>query len=383
MAEPRSTAAKEPVAIAELVEEHGASTVRLTGVWAISTLVSTTSANALKRLSAFGQVQRWDLTQIEVLDHMAALHLMRVWGGKKPETLLMDDSTATIFKHLDAVGPAPAKKREEPLFDRLLNPIVGVGSALLNFYRHLYRYIRLLGQVVLDLGRLISEPSRGPWREISANIYRAGAQALPITALVGCLIGIVLSYLSARQLKAFGAGPFIVDLLGTAIIRELGPMLAAILVAGRSGSAMTAQIGVMRVTEELDALKVMGIPHSYRLVMPKVIALAIAMPLIAVWTDVMALLGGIMAAQAQLGLGLAHFMQVLPNVVPVSNYWLGIGKSVVFGMLIALTACHFGLRIAPNTESLARYTTSSVVASITIVILVDAIFAIVFSDVGI
>jgi phospholipid/cholesterol/gamma-HCH transport system permease protein len=370
-------------AVATLTDYQGTPTVKLTGNWAISTLVASTSDKVLRQLSTFKHVDRWDLTEITVLDHMAALHLVRAWGGQLPTTLLMDDSTATIFKHLKDIVPSPPVKASDEWIARISNPIARVGELMLGFYRHSYRYIRLMGQVILDIGRLISQPKSGPWREISANVFRAGLQALPITALVGCLIGVVLSYLSARQLKAFGAGPFIVDLLGTAIIRELGPMLAAILVAGRSGSAMTAQIGVMRVTEELDALKVMGIPHGYRLVMPKVIALAIAMPLIAVWTDIMALLGGIAAAQLQLGLGLGHFLQVLPNVVPVSNYWLGIGKSVVFGALIALTACHFGLRIAPNTESLARYTTSAVVSSITIVILVDAIFAIIFSDVGI
>ena len=123
-----------------------------------------------------------------------------------------------------------------------------------------------------------------PWREISANIYRTGAQALAITALVGFLVGIVLSYLSAQQLKTFGADIFIINLLGVSIIRELGPVLAAVLVAGRSGSSMTAQLGVMRVTEELDAMTVMGIPHTVRLILPKVIALAISMPLVVAWT---------------------------------------------------------------------------------------------------
>src|SRR5690606_13623024 len=123
--------------------------------------------------------------------------------------------------------------------------------------------------------------------EISAQIYHAGAQALGITALVGFLIGVVLSYLSSQQLALFGASVYIVDLLGVSVVRELGPVLAAILVAGRSGSAITAQIGVMRVTQELDAMLVMGIPHGRRLVLPRVLALAIAMPLVVLWTDLM------------------------------------------------------------------------------------------------
>ena len=141
----------------------------------------------------------------------------------------------------------------------------------------------MLGQLILDLGAMLRRPRLGPWREISAQVYRAGAQALGITALVGFLIGVVLSYLSAQQLQMVGADRFIVRLLGVSIVRELGPVLAAILVAGRSGSAITAQIGVMRVTQELDAMLVMGISHE-RLILPRVVALAVVMPLLVLWT---------------------------------------------------------------------------------------------------
>jgi phospholipid/cholesterol/gamma-HCH transport system permease protein len=176
---------------------------------------------------------------------------------------------------------------------------------------------------------------------------------------------------------------FIVNILGLSIIREIGPVLAAILVAGRSGSAMTAQLGVMRVTEELDAMSVMGIPQSLRLVMPKMVALAISLPLIILWTDAMALIGGMLAANYELGIGLQFFLSELPDAVPIANLWLGLAKGVVFGLLIALVACHYGMRIEPNTESLGLGTTSSVVTSITVVILADAVFAIVFRDIGI
>ncbi|MGZ9014196.1 MAG: MlaE family ABC transporter permease, partial [Burkholderiales bacterium] len=185
------------------------------------------------------------------------------------------------------------------------------------------------------------------------------------------------------QLRSFGADIYIVNLLGIAVIRELGPVLAAILVAGRSGSAMTAQIGVMRVTEELDALAVMGIAHTIRLVLPKMIALAVAMPLLILWTNAVALSGGMVSAQVQLGIDYRHFITSLPDAVPIANLWLGLGKGIIFGILIALIACHFGLRIKPNTESLGIGTTNSVVTGITVVIIVDAIFAIMFSDIGI
>ena len=192
----------------------------------------------------------------------------------------------------------------------------------------------------------------------------------------------VLAYLMSQQLRQFGADVFIVNILGIALIRELGPVLAAILIAGRSGSAITAQIGVMRVTEELDAMRVMGIAKGFRLVLPRALAMAIAMPLLTVWTTLAALLGGMLAADLVMGVTPAYFFEALPGAVLVSNLWLAVGKSVVFGLFIALIGCHFGLRVKPNTESLGRGTTASVVISITMVILVDALFAVVFKDIG-
>jgi phospholipid/cholesterol/gamma-HCH transport system permease protein len=229
---------------------------------------------------------------------------------------------------------------------------------------------------------LARHPARIPWREISANIYRTGARALPIIGMVGFLVGVVLSYLSARQLHAYGADVYIVNILGIGIVRELGPMLAAILVAGRSGSSMTAQLGVMRVTEELDALSVMGISQTLRMVLPKVIALTITLPLLVLWCNAIALIGGMLAASRELGINYRQFLHNLPSAVPISDLWLGVGKGMLFGALIASIACHYGLRIKPNTESLGTGTTNSVVTSITVVILVDATIAVMFSSVG-
>ncbi|OYV20754.1 MAG: hypothetical protein CG441_300 [Methylococcaceae bacterium NSM2-1] len=184
------------------------------------------------------------------------------------------------------------------------------------------------------------------------------------------------------QLKTFGAEIYIIDILGLSIIRELGPLLAAILVAGRSGSAMTAQIGIMRVTEELDALSAMGISHSLRLILPKVSALTIVLPLLSAWTSAAALIGGMFSAQTTLDISYQQFFLRLPDAVPLVNVFIGLGKSAVFGLMIALIACHFGFRIKPNTESLGNETTNSVVASITVVIMNDAVFAILFMGVG-
>ncbi|MBV8804200.1 MAG: ABC transporter permease, partial [Sinobacteraceae bacterium] len=226
-------------------------------------------------------------------------------------------------------------------------------------------------------------PGRWPGREVSAGVYRGGAQALAILGLVGFLIGVVLSYLSGDQLRRFGAEIFVVNLLGIGCTRELGPLLAAILVAGRSGSAMTAQLGVMRLNEELDALTTMGIRSTQRLILPKVIALALAQPLAGLWTTAVALIGGMIAAHVSMGVGYDYFLDALPRAVPIANFWIGLGKGVVFGMIIAIVACHFGLRVKPNTESLGAGTTSSVVIAISSVLVADALFAVLFSHIGI
>ena len=373
--------ASDPVSAPEVRltrDGEGLEWVQVSGVWNLRSLSPLLGA-VESRLSAHKRARAWDLSAVTTLDHAGALLLWRAWGRRMADPVRLRPEHEMFFAHL-AVPDSSRLLRQRR---RFIGPVLVLGHAILSFAENLAGMIALLGRVALDAMHVAREPSRIPWREISANLYRTGTQALGITALVGFLVGIVLSYLSAQQLRSFGADIYIVNLLGISIIRELGPVLAAILIAGRSGSAMTAQIGVMRVTEELDALAVMGIPPTVRLVLPKMIALGIAMPLLILWTNAVALIGGMASAQVQLGLDYRHFISALPDAVPIANLWLGLGKGVVFGILIALIACHFGLRIKPNTESLGIGTTSSVVTAITVVILVDAVFAIVFSDVGI
>jgi phospholipid/cholesterol/gamma-HCH transport system permease protein len=321
----------------------------------------------------------WDLRQVDRLDHTGAQWLWNHWGHQWPADLRAQPAQHTLLERVAQFGgpaPKPARRSVQYAWHHL-------GAAVLDVAAHVLGFIRLIGQLALDGVRLLRNPQRGPWRDFSGHLYRIGATALPITALVGGLIGVVLAYLVAQQLQLFGAGPYIVNLLGIAVIRELGPMLAALLVAGRSGSTITAQIGVMRVTEELDAMRVMGIPQSFRLVLPRVLALAFAMPLLSVWTTAAALLGGMAASDVALGVSPAYFVRALPDAVQAANLGLATAKSCAFGVLIALVGCHFGLRVQPDTESLGEGTTASVVVSITGVILVDALFAIVFKDVGI
>ncbi|CUI35526.1 MlaE family ABC transporter permease [Achromobacter kerstersii] len=323
---------------------------------------------------------RWDLHGISRLDTIGALLIWQAWGEKLPERVRWSAGQQDVF---NALALNKGEMQAAPPKQETLGWVRALGGAILQAAENGRALLIMLGQLILDFGGMLRRPRLGPWREISAQVYRTGAQALGITALVGFLIGVVLSYLSAQQLQMIGADRFIVRLLGVSIVRELGPVLAAILVAGRSGSAITAQIGVMRVTQELDAMLVMGISHGQRLILPRVVALAVTMPLLVLWTDAMAILGGMLAAQMQLGVSAQWFLTSLPDAISLTNYWIGILKGVTFGILIALIACHFGLRIQPNTESLGRGTTTSVVTSITGVILLDALYAIIFSSVGI
>ncbi|WP_305822350.1 MlaE family ABC transporter permease [Massilia brevitalea] len=355
--------------------------VMASGVWQVHALTASGKLKGINRslaaLKKAGTLE-WDLTEVDSIDHIGAQMFWNAWGKKRPAQLKLDPRQEELFARIEKASEISMPRPRTSA----LNWIIVLGQGLLTFFEHLHSFIELIGRLVQDLGRLVRRPNTGPWREISANIYHSGFQALGITALVGFLIGVVLSYLSAQQLRQFGGDVYLVDILGMAVIRELGPLLAAILVAGRSGSSITAQLGVMRVNEELDAMLVMGISHGYRLIMPKVIALGIAMPLLVVWTDAMALLGGAASAKIELGLSFRYFLQKLPDAVPLVNYTIGLLKGMTFGMLIALVSCHFGLRIKPNTESLGRGTTTSVVTSITVVILADAVFAIIFSGVG-
>lgn len=321
----------------------------------------------------------WDLCELESLDSVGAFVLWETWGEQRPAHVALRDEHRSLFERWSERTIPNIRPPRRTFFSPLIRLIEGWHDALIVHPKEL---LVLVGQVTIDTLYLTRHPGRIPWREISATIHDAGSRALPITAVVGVLIGVVISYLSAMQLRGFGAESYIVPILGIGVIRELGPLLAAILVAGRSGSAMTAQFGVMRVTQELDALSALGISPSIRLIWPKLVALGVAMPLLVIWTDAMALLGGIFSASITLHIGFGQFFVTLPQMVPIVNLWLGLSKAFVFGVLIALTACHFGLRVKPNTESLGHETTESVVTSITMVILADAVFAILFSGAG-
>ncbi|WP_374682674.1 ABC transporter permease [Accumulibacter sp.] len=367
------------VAALEVLQQPGGLRLCLSGEWTLTTMPHpiVSFERRLRELAAGNPA--WDLQSITRMDSAGGILLWRAWGRQWPASLLISTRHRALIARIEAmvIDAVPASRANE----RLL-ALSAVGRLLLAAASHLTGMVALVGQLVLDVFYLCRHPGDIPWREFSANLFKSGAQALPVTALIGFLIGVVLSYLSALQLANFGADVFIVNLLGISIVRELGPVLVAVLVAGRSGSAMTAQIGVMRVTDEIDALATMGVSQSQRLVLPKVAALSVAMPLLVLWCSAAGIIGGMVSANLQMDLSYGFFLDTLPKVVPVANLWIGMTKGLIFGFLIALIACHFGLRVKPNTESLSSQTTASVVTAITMAILVDAVAAILTRSVG-
>jgi len=364
----------------ELQTDDGTTRVRLLGHWTAARFAERGLLGSLQRgLAGVQREAAWDLRQAEQLDHVGAQLLWDTWDHRAPAHLdLLPPQRAVLDRVAQFTCETPRPRARPGWRERYL----ALGEAVLDKLHALGEFVRLTGQLAINALRLARTPHEGPWRDLSGHLYHIGATALPITALVGFLIGVVLAYLTAKQLRQFGADAYIVNILGVALIRELGPMLAAILVAGRSGSSITAQIGVMRVTDELDAMSVMGSSHSFRLVLPRALALALAMPLISIWTTSSALAGGMLASDIALDITPTFFLRALPEAVQIGNLVLASTKSVVFGLLIALIGCHYGLAVQPNTQSLGEGTTASVVTSITVVILVDALFAIAFQNVG-
>lgn len=356
--------------------------VMLSGAWTLVGLRNGGASleQALTELSPRAATLVWDGRAIDTLDSAGAMRLWHAWRLARPSRLLLLPEHQRVFDRIAAVdrqGPPPARAMTA------LDRVAVLGRPLLLLRGLLAEGVALVGQLALDLLYVLRHPADMPWKEVSAHLYKSGIRAMPVTALVGFLIGVVLSYLSALQLRQFGADVFIINILGMGIVRELGPVLTAVLVAGRSGSAMTAQLGVMRVTEEIDALAALGVSRSLRLVFPKVLALAVAMPLLVLWTSALAIVGGMLSAWSQLDMSQSFFLQILPRVVPLENLWIAQGKGLVFGMTVALVACFFGLRVRPNTESLSANTTASVVTAITLVILLDAVIAIATRSIGV
>lgn len=281
------------------------------------------------------------------------------------------DLLAMVSEHWGRMEPQSSRVRPswvERIGRLAWDRLRGTGSGL-----------AFLGESVVVLGRLVFSPSAIRWRVLAGSLQRDGFNALPIIGLLTLLMGIVIAYQGAAQLRSVGANIFVVDLVGISLLREIAPLVTAILMAGRSGSAFTAQIGTMRVTEELDALRTLGLQPMQVLVIPKVLALVVALPLLTVYADVVGVFGGMLIAVSQLGVTFNEFLTRFEEAVEMKHFLIGLSKAPVFAVIIALVGSHQGFRIRGGVDDVGRHTTISVVQSIFLVIVYDAFFSILLS----
>ena len=306
---------------------------------------------------------------LQVRQRMAVSGADILLEGFRPEHRRLIDYISTEGEATDVVPPRQTVRS-------LAEPWLSAGHDLVHF-------LAFIGEVVVSLLRGLRRPARVRWAEVLEDIYQSGVKALPIVGLLSFLMGVVIAYQGAVQLKLYGANIYIADLVGYSMLRELAPLMAAILVCGRTGSAYAAQIGTMKVREEVAALQTIGIPPVDLLVLPKLLSLVIVMPLLSVYADVMSVFGGMVMANSQLGIGFNAFLMRLEEAITYSTFMIGIGKAPVFAAIIAIVGCYQGFKVEGSAESVGRHTTISVVQSIFLVIVIDAMFSILFSVMGV
>jgi len=263
-----------------------------------------------------------------------------------------------------------------------VNKFESIGKATMEVLFDIRDFITFLGHLSLIGFNIFKHPKDFRYKEIVYHIHKSGVNALIIIGLTSFLVGMVIAYQGSVQLAKFGADIFIVDTVAISITRELGPMITAIVIAGRSGSAYTAEIGAMKITEEIAAMRTMGFDPYIFLVLPRVIALMIALPLLIFFSDIIGILGGMVASKMQLGISMTQFTDRLYEVLEVKHYILGMIKGPVFAFIIAAIGCFRGFQVSDNTESIGLHTTASVVNSIFLVIAFDALFSVLYTELG-
>lgn len=275
-----------------------------------------------------------------------------------------------VAQHAEASAARPRPAREGVL--------EFTGRGALAMWGHIAGLTDFVGRLTLELAALIGRPGRWRWRELGAQISSVFVGAIPIVVGMLFLLGVVFAYLLGSQAQQYGANIFVVDGLLLAILREISPVIVAILVAGRSGAAITAQLGTMKITEEIDAITTLGLSPLTVLVIPRMIALLVAMPLLVFIGDIAGILGGMLVTQQQLDISYHMFMDRLGDVLLLKTLLVGLGKAPVFAIFIALIACRMGLSVTRDARSVGDHTTSTVVQSLVAIIILNAIFAVMF-----
>ncbi|MBT9596721.1 MAG: MlaE family lipid ABC transporter permease subunit [Vitreoscilla sp.] len=339
------------------------------------------------RLAALGKLAGPELvadcSQIVALDTAGAWVLqglvLRLQGegiavqlrGLKPAFERLLEAVATE-RAAQSAAPAPAPAPTRPALERIGRQAVATADEALGL-------LTFVGENAVALAGCVAHPSRWRGRSILYNLRSAGVDAVPIVALMSFMLGVVVAYQGADQLRRYGANIFVADLVGLSMLREFAPLITAIIIAGRSGSAYAAQIGTMAVNEEIDAMRTLGIAPLELLVLPKLFALMLAMPLLTVLSDVSGVFGGMLMARSQLDVGYGEFIDRFVKAVSPTAYLVGIGKAPVFAAIIAVVGCFQGFRAKGGADSVGRQTTRSVVQATFLVISADGLFSVAFS----
>ena len=325
---------------------------------------------------------RLDLSAVDHLDGAATALLLELKNdlasaGAQAEIVGADGPVRAMLELYGAHAKRPSQK-PPPAKIGILDQI---GRETLELVRE-SNALDFIGDVAVAGVRALRHPSLVNWSEVPRLMERAGADGVPIVLMIGFLVGLVTAFQAAIQLEQFGASIFVADLVGLSMTRELGPLMTAIIVAGRSGAAFSAELGTMRVSEEIDALRTLGLDPYHFLVFPRVIALVVVLPLLTIFADVVGIAGGLLVASTKLDLTWNAYLAQTQQAVNLWDVFSGIAKTAVFALNIALIACQRGLATRGGAEGVGRATTSAVVTSLFAIVLVDAIFTVLFNAFG-
>ncbi len=351
----------------------------LSGSWT-SLCLNDQALNATLQTIPIGGKIVIDGRELEALDTTGAMAILHLRARLEQAGISRIDleGFAKPYQHLlSLVKETPADK---PLQPRQLGLLEHLGKISLDILTDMVAYLAFIGSLTTQSLRWLFNPRRIRLREILAEIQVAGVNALFIVGLLSFLMGVVIAYQGGGPLDQYGANVFIVDLVGLTILREIAPLVTAIIMAGRTGSAYTAEIGAMRITEEVDALRSLALHPLEILALPKLAALIIVMPLLIVFADLAGLAGGIVVSDLMLGVGIESYIERLPQTFLMpSSFWVGLVKAPVYALIITSIGCHQGFQVRGGATSVGYATTRSVVQSIFLVIVVDALFSIIFN----
>ncbi len=350
--------------------------IECNGEWTLDNLAAI--ANELEAYEVISPVT-WDMSGVTQLDSagIALLHLYsQHFTSKGFESQIIGSKT----EYLQLYNLLYAQPKKDLLVAKSNGYLYTLGYKTYTLLQGIHNFLHFLGEAFIVLLYSIRRPWLIRYRAIASHIITAGFDALPIIAVSSLLIGVVVAFQSIVQLQKFGADILIVDMIGISLTRELAPLITAIVIAGRSASAFTAQIGAMKMTQEIDAMKTMGFHPYLFLVWPRVIALMIVMPLLIFFADIIGIFGGMLIANTHSHLSYTEFANRLQGALPIKHFIIGISKGPFFAILIALVGTYRGFQVSLNTESIGLFTTKSVVSAIFLVIACDAVFSILLTE---